>query len=149
MPRLFSVPTARRIKWWLVGASVLLTGVWIGSGWGGVGYESPGLMVGIGTGSAFTLYGRAAEIAYGPPNGVFFHSSRFYMDHEIEIDWEVNDGKLVIPLWLPLIALAAATFWTWRIAKRPIPGHCPRCHYNLAGLHPAATCPECGGSRDA
>ena len=51
---------------------------------------------------------------------------------------------LYVPLW-PLVtviaAIGGAAFWMGR--RIPIPGHCRKCGYNLAGLK-GGTCPECG-----
>lgn len=50
-----------------------------------------------------------------------------------------------VPLWwLPLVPAGVA--WRFRaIARRLVTARiCSRCNYDLAGLSPAATCPECG-----
>ena len=55
-----------------------------------------------------------------------------------------------LPLW-PLIALNAAAFLWLRRSLR-LPGHCPRCRYNLRDLPPSngqISCPECGNSSKA
>lgn len=48
----------------------------------------------------------------------------------------------ILPLWIPALMLGSLTgwsFWRWR---RPQPGECPRCRYDLGGL--SGPCPECG-----
>jgi hypothetical protein len=48
-----------------------------------------------------------------------------------------------IPLWIPLVVVAIPTGFLWRRNRRPPPGHCPRCRYNLTG-NVSGVCPECG-----
>ena len=53
---------------------------------------------------------------------------------------------LLLPLWLPFLALLLPTLWLWRRDRRkPRPGFCPVCDYNLTG-NTTARCPECGTS---
>ena len=49
----------------------------------------------------------------------------------------------IIPLWLPLAAIGATTYYAWRRGRRHPPGHCAQCGYNLTG-NTSGTCPECG-----
>jgi hypothetical protein len=42
--------------------------------------------------------------------------------------------------WIVLVHLVVG-FRRWRT---PLPGHCPRCNYDLAGIPEPAVCPECG-----
>jgi hypothetical protein len=49
-----------------------------------------------------------------------------------------------IPLWIPLAVVAIPTGFLWRRErKRPRPGHCRSCRYNLTG-NVSGVCPECG-----
>lgn len=51
---------------------------------------------------------------------------------------------LVIPLWIPFIAMGIPTALLWRRdRRRPLAGHCVDCKYNLKG-NVSGVCPECG-----
>lgn len=47
-----------------------------------------------------------------------------------------------VPLWLFLIPLLIPTARAW-LARSIVPGACPRCGYDRAGLPAATPCPEC------
>ena len=53
-----------------------------------------------------------------------------------------------VPLWLPLLLIAAPTAWLWYTDRRPKPWQCPKCRYDLRGLD-GAVCPECGHGVEA
>jgi hypothetical protein len=49
-----------------------------------------------------------------------------------------------LPLWLPLCALLVPTLLLWRRdRRRPRPGFCRQCDYDLTG-NVSGICPECG-----
>ncbi|MCC6359748.1 MAG: hypothetical protein IT450_13465 [Phycisphaerales bacterium] len=50
---------------------------------------------------------------------------------------------LTIPLWLPLLMIGIPTASCWRRLRRPAPGCCKKCGYDLTG-NVSGTCPECG-----
>ena len=51
-----------------------------------------------------------------------------------------------LPLWLPFVLLLIPTIQLWRRARRkPRPGFCRVCDYDLTG-NTTARCPECGTS---
>ncbi len=67
----------------------------------------------------------------------------------IQLVWSNSTRAVVIPLWMLLLVVAAPTarFW-WLDRRRPRPGHCHKCGYDLRGNLPQG-CPECGWRREA
>ncbi len=50
---------------------------------------------------------------------------------------------LMLPLWLSMLLTTIPAIILQRILRRPAPGHCPHCNYNLTG-NQSGRCPECG-----
>jgi hypothetical protein len=50
-----------------------------------------------------------------------------------------------VPLWPLFLLSILCSAWLWRLDRKPKPGHCPRCGYDLAGI-PSGACPECGSA---
>jgi len=56
-----------------------------------------------------------------------------------------SDRDATLPLWLPAALCAAAPALSLhRRLRRPPPGHCPRCGYDLRAT--PDRCPECGAT---
>jgi hypothetical protein len=53
--------------------------------------------------------------------------------------------EVFVPLWFPLLLIATLTAFAFRRARRPPPGHCRICGYNLTG-NVSGICPECGAA---
>ena len=56
----------------------------------------------------------------------------------VESVWQV-----IVPTWIPLVALTMPTAFLWYRDRRTPPGHCQSCGYNLTG-NTSGVCPECG-----
>jgi hypothetical protein len=55
-----------------------------------------------------------------------------------------RDFVIQVPLWALFLSVAITAAWLWRLDRKPEPGHCPRCRYDLSATPPSAPCPECG-----
>ena len=55
---------------------------------------------------------------------------------------------LSIPLWAPLLLVGIPTAIAWRRDRRPPPGHCQICGYDLTG-NVSGICPECGAKANS
>lgn len=56
---------------------------------------------------------------------------------------ETSHNGYILPLWMPLAACAVPTLILAHRSRRPPPGHCRACGYNLFG-NTSGACPECG-----
>ena len=50
---------------------------------------------------------------------------------------------LLFPLWIPFVLSGAMSVWLERRGRRPSPGHCLTCGYDLTG-NTSGVCSECG-----
>ncbi|MCH7792766.1 MAG: hypothetical protein IID31_10875 [Planctomycetes bacterium] len=51
--------------------------------------------------------------------------------------------NVAVPFWIPLVLVAVPTGLLFYRDRKPKPGCCAKCRYDLAGLS-GDTCPECG-----
>jgi hypothetical protein len=55
-----------------------------------------------------------------------------------------------VPLWpIGLASGAASAIGWWSCRRRPAAGICPSCNYDLSGLPPGSSCPECAAKLTA
>ena len=124
----------RRIaKWTGLTLCVMLGVGWLVSLRFRMTIEKGGVLFGIGDGCL-----AAAMDAEGAPTIWMIPSQR--------IDWLpiVESGSFVlVPMWIPFLAIALPTAYLfWRDHRHP-PGHCKKCGYDLTG-NVSGVCPECG-----
>ena len=135
--------TRRRVKWVGVAACALLFCGWIGTFRWTIGYQSSTVSI--------NLWGGCFETSVYPGGSPF--RGWFAARQPYEVYWfprlvhwtysGMRSTHLFIPLWLPLLLIAAPTAWLWWIDGRPKPWQCPKCRYDLRGLD-GGVCPECG-----
>ena len=75
----------------------------------------------------------------------YYHSDRKYVSTPPVRYWIWGFRVIGLRLWLPAVAAALPpAFWlAHRLRRRPPPGLCRRCGYNLTG-NVSGNCPECG-----
>lgn len=49
---------------------------------------------------------------------------------------------VAIPLWAIAVPFVLGAVWFFWRGRRPLPGHCRKCGYDLTGI--TGPCPECG-----
>ena len=166
LPRLI---TRRRVKWMGTAAFVLMAVAWPVSYFTGFeasrGIDDPMdgdlweqvLIVARGNIGVYEMHlpnlpgirviGFVFEVFYEPlPHLMFFRD----LDRNPRVDFAVTkrfsagmDWHIIVPIWLPLLLIAAPTAWLWRTDRRAKPWQCPKCRYDLRGLD-GGVCPECG-----
>ncbi len=90
-------------------------------------------------------HGLAAMLAAAPRGGMLTIGMTSLIANPFGMGLsEFSGGPYSIPLWIPFAALAAPTGMVCILGRRrPKPGHCRRCGYNLTG-NTSGICPECG-----
>ena len=79
---------------------------------------------------------------YFPVSGGWFVGFTFRSWPAIWKPWP-GMTLLSLPTWMFLLAALIPTVLAWRRLRRPLPGHCRKCGYNLTG-NVTGKCSECG-----
>lgn len=133
----------RWLKWSAIVLSAVTLVVWVGSAWWAVFYLHANSMQFVAAGGGRLTVSWDPAPRFNPAVG----SWSVERWTEPFVWWGVwaSTKAFAIPLWNPLPFTLGAAFYLWRRDRRArLPGHCPACGYDLAGLSPGGPCPECG-----
>ena len=131
------VASRRRAYKLSLAAFVVLTVVWIGSGWVGVWYSTGTTLVGV--------KGSAVIVSHEPRIPAGFDCAVFGWHVYLIPDLGWIPGLWTIPLWPAALLAGIATIVFGYRSRRIPPGHCKACRYDLTG-NISGVCPECGVS---
>jgi len=150
--------TRRRAKWAGTTLVALLIMVFIVSGkyWGGVGWPADGSAISrewivLGNGQLRIDYVTRRDGTGTRKSARWEFRTRRYYGIDWGWEWESRLAgrshfrRRNIPLWFPLVLIAAPTAWLWYTDRRAKPWQCAKCRYDLRGLE-GGVCPECGES---
>lgn len=101
----------------------------------------------------FGAGGIAARDLYFGIDGVVWHASSTWtatFPQRLGLGWPgvwrsepFGAWDAIVPFWWLLLMLGIPTAYLWWLDRRPPPGHCRACGYNLTG-NVSGVCPECG-----
>ena len=159
--------TRRRAKWAGLVVCALVLGVYVASGWNQVwwviGKPNQRVFISVGQGAMRLEVFDFDALPSSLPQR--FGSFQF---HQVQNPWIELWPRWVmqrtvslarsapfihfyatLPLWIPLLLIAAPTAWLWRTDRRAMPWQCAKCRYDLRGLEEGvgAVCPECGSAK--
>lgn len=132
----------RVLKWVGTTVCVLIAGVFILSGRFHVYRWFGGRLFAISSGTISTAYYYSSYYEGSGQTWQFqwSYSYRWPRPWSVYLD---SSWSVVLPLWLPFLAVAAPTAFLWWRDRRWPPGHCTTCGYDLTG-NVSGRCPECG-----
>lgn len=127
---------------------LLLLVIEVASFGGWIAYRRDATRLSCSQGVVGLIWSRAVESVPRTAWGGGRDAGPFYWRFQLPT-WDTSTGDIraTVPLWPLLLATGAAALWTHRRSRR-LPGHCPKCRYDLRATPPSAqgalTCPECG-----
>lgn len=133
----------RVLKWAGLLLSLLIVVVWLLSLRWSLDYSSaPGRsgfrQMGIAEGALYRIRLGDAQASWDGEWSISQDSA----SPEWGLEW--YPGRVIVPLWIPFLLLAAPSACLWWLDRRRIPpGHCLKCGYDLTG-NVSGVCPECG-----
>lgn len=130
----------KTVKWVGLTSSGLLVAAWCVSLFWTIGYSNASTGFGLEAGCAVLAIGPAQ----GPYRWVF--TARYARPWWVPVysRWQ-KSIFLRVPMWIPLLAVGPPTAWLWWRDRRPPPGRCQTCGYDLTG-NISGRCPECGAT---
>ncbi len=147
------------IKWTGTLACVLLLGTWLVSCWSAMGYIHSGRSFAVLSGYCFA----GLSTTGGSNEGWYFdlfspeYLSVLTIQDRVLGEWKYESTPtsfaISVPLWVPFLIMVLPTTYAWFVdvlaTRRIRTEHCPRCSYDLRGLYPGTTCPECNSTKQA
>ena len=153
MPRLSR--KLRICQWAGTVGCVLILAAFVGSGWRTLGYQRPTrshvFLFELGSGDisvALAPWDTSVPqgwdlMATSRPIWARFRFTLLPWFGRWDVSWRAGGWFLIFPLWLLYVLLLIPTLLLWRRERKPRPGRCRRCDYDLTG-NVSGICPECG-----
>ena len=136
----------RIVRWAGCALTLALPPVWAASAFGNLYYDFG--QSGYSCGLAFGSVALSSKPPGPSPSGWEIHLYPRPVRPSVEwLPQVVRRGPysaVVVPLWLPWLAIAGLTIWRWRADRLIVPHACSKCGYDRRGLAMDAKCPECG-----
>ena len=133
--------TRRVLKWvGLVGCVVILS-IWFVSTHWTLGYIGPAYVYGFGDG--FVAVGWYGGMSNLPEHWVAERVAGRFSVWPSMFRFVGGGPAFTIPFWLLFVPVAIPTAILWYRDRKPPPGCCPSCGYDLTG-NVGGECPECG-----
>ena len=140
------------LKWSATIVAVLMLAFTVATFWYDFKVRGLGVLVGACVGQVRVVHsdtvvpsdtGARAWGAYVDPAGPWYVETT--LSEPLLPAWDSMLGAwwAYAPLWPFVVLPGILAVWLWRRDRRPGPGHCQRCGYNLTG-NVSGICPECG-----
>ncbi len=135
----------RFLKWAGLVLCIVIFVVWVASIWAGIGYTcsygGQPRTISVVRGGVYWFRSTQQK----DTGVVHFHAASFPHGWLPDYHGGLGPGATIwyMPLWCPLILVALPTAYLYNRDRRPPPGHCLKCSYDLTG-NVSGVCPECG-----